>query len=447
MKLLDPLFRGSACQAAFSDAATVQGMLDFEAALARAEAAAGVIPPAAVPAIEAACRAERLDLDGIAADAARAGNLAIPLVKHLTAQVKAADEAAARFVHWGATSQDAIDSGFVLQLKQALAAVEADLERLIAALARCVAEHRHTVMVGRTWMQHALPTTFGLKLAGTLDALLRQRERLAEFKPRVLAVQFGGAAGTLASLGDAGLAVAQRLAEELELTLPATPWHGQRDRIAEVAAWFGSLTGVLGKLARDVSLLMQTDVAEAFEPAGAGRGGSSTMPHKRNPVSSAIVLSAAVRVPALVGTVFAAMVQEHERGLGGWHAEWEALPELIGLSAGALAVSAELVEGLEVHADTMRANLDKTGGLIMAEAVTMALGEPLGRLEAHKLIEAKCRQALGEGRHLKDVLLQEPRVTEHLSHEELNRLLDPINYTGVADALIERVLAAALAGN
>nr|WP_294863627.1 3-carboxy-cis,cis-muconate cycloisomerase [uncultured Pseudogulbenkiania sp.] len=440
MKLLDPLFRGSACQAAFSDAATVQGMLDFEAALARAEAAVGVIPPAAVPAIEAACRAERLDLDGIAADAARAGNLAIPLVKHLTARVKADDAAAARFVHWGATSQDAIDSGFVLQLKQALAAVEADLERLIAALARRVAEHRHTVMVGRTWMQHALPTTFGLKLAGTLDALLRQRERLAELKPRVLALQFGGAAGTLASLGDAGLAVAQRLAEELALTLPATPWHGQRDRIAEVAAWFGTLTGVLGKLARDVSLLMQTDVAEAFEPAGAGRGGSSTMPHKRNPVSSAIVLSAAVRVPALVGTVFAAMVQEHERGLGGWHAEWEALPELIGLSAGALAVSAELVEGLEVHADTMRANLDKTGGLIMAEAVTMALGEPLGRLEAHKLIEAKCREASTQGRHLKAVLAEDECVLAHLSLADLDRLLDPLNAVGVADAFIQRVL-------
>ena len=422
-------------------------MLDFEAALARAEAAAGVIPPEAVPAIEAACYAELLDLDGIAADAARAGNLAIPLVKHLTAQVKAADAAAARFVHWGATSQDAIDTGFVLQLKQALVTVEADLERLIAALAGRTAEHRHTVMIGRTWMQHALPTTFGLKLAGTLDALLRQRERLAELKPRVLALQFGGAAGTLASLDDAGLAVAQKLAEELHLTLPATPWHGQRDRIAEVAAWFGSLTGVLGKFARDLSLLMQTDVAEVFEPAGEGRGGSSTMPHKRNPVSSAIVLSAAVRVPALVGNVFSAMVQEHERGLGGWHAEWETLPELIQLSAGALAVSAELVEGLEVRADTMRANLDKTSGLIMAESVTMALGESLGRLEAHKLVEQKCRQALSEGRHLKDVLLQEPRVTEHLSHEELNRLLDPINYTGVADALIERVLAAALAGN
>ncbi|MDN0075174.1 3-carboxy-cis,cis-muconate cycloisomerase [Crenobacter sp. SG2303] len=443
MKLLDPLFRAGECRAVFSDAAALQCMLDFEAALAHAEAAVGVIPSDAVDPIAAACHAELYDLDAIAHDAARAGNLAIPMVKHLTARVKDTDASAARYVHWGATSQDAIDTGFVLQLKRALSVVEADLQRLIVALARRTAEHRHTVMVGRTWMQHALPTTLGLKLAGTLDALLRHRQRLTELTPRVLALQFGGAAGTLASLGDAGMLVAERLAEQLQLTLPATPWHGQRDRVAEVAAWFGSLTGTLGKLARDVSLLMQTEIGEVAEPAGAGRGGSSTMPHKRNPVSSAVVLAAAQRVPALVGTVFSAMVQEHERGLGGWHAEWEVLPELIQLSAGALSVSAELVEGLEVHPDAMRANLDVTGGLIMAEAVTMALGEALGRLDAHKLVEEKCRQAQAEGRHLKTVLAEEPKITMHLSTAELERLLDPVNYTGVADTLIGRVLAAA----
>jgi len=440
MKLLDPLFRAGECRAAFTDTAALQGMLDFEAALAHAEAAVGVIPSDAVDPIAAACRAELYDLDAIAHDAARAGNLAIPMVKHLTARVKDADTLAARYVHWGATSQDALDTGCVLQLRRALSAVEADLSRLIAALARRAAENRHTVMVGRTWMQHALPTTFGLKLAGTLDALLRHEQRLAELKSRALALQFGGAAGTLASLQDKGLVVAETLAEQLQLALPDTPWHGQRDRVAEVAAWFGNLTGTLGKLARDVSLLMQTEVGEVAEPAGAGRGGSSTMPHKRNPVSSAVVLAAAQRVPALVGTVFAAMVQEHERGLGGWHAEWEVLPELIQLSAGALSVSVELVEGLEVHPDAMRTNLDATGGLIMAEAITMALGEALGRLDAHKLIEAKCQQATEQGRHLKAVLVEDEHVTAHLSPAELDRLLDPLNATGVADAFIERVL-------
>jgi 3-carboxy-cis,cis-muconate cycloisomerase len=446
MKLLDPLFRATGCQAVFSDTGTLQGMLDFEAALARAEAAAAVIPAEAVAAIEAACRAELFDQQALAEDAAGAGNLAIPLVKHLTAQVKQANPDAARYVHWGATSQDAIDTGLVLQLRQAVTVVEADLARLQTALVEQIQQHRHTVLVGRTWMQHALPTTLGLKLAGTLDALLRHQERLQELKPRLFALQFGGAAGTLASLQDQGLAVAQQLAEQLQLTLPDTPWHGQRDRIAEVAGWFGALTGTLGKLARDISLLMQTDVAELNEPAGEGRGGSSTMPHKRNPVACAIVLSAAQRAPALVATLLGAMVQEHERGLGGWHAEWEALPELAQLAGGALTVLAEAVAGLEVHPEQMRRNLDATHGLIMAEAVTMALGVQLGRLDAHKLVEEKCRQAQAAGRHLLQVLIDDERVTFYLSADDLSRLLDPIHYTGVADAFIQRVLSRAQAG-
>lgn len=446
MKLLDPLFRASDCLTVFGDVATIQGMLDFEAALARAEAAVGVIPAAAVVPISAACRAELYNCDTLAQAAARAGNLAIPLIKQLTAKVKEASPDAARFVHWGSTSQDAIDTGLVLQLRQAFTLIEMDLQRLSRALVSQIQQHRHTVLVGRSWMQHALPTTLGLKLAGTLDALTRHRQRLAELKPRLLALQFGGAVGTLASLKDQGLSVSQKLAEQLQLTLPDTPWHSQRDRIAEAAAWFGALSGTLGKLARDISLLMQTDVAELAEPAGEGRGGSSTMPHKRNPVACAIVLSAAQRTPALVSTVLSAMVQEHERGLGGWHAEWEALPELALLSGGALAVMAETIEGLEVHPEQMRRNLDSTGGLIMAEAVTMALGEILGRMDAHKLIEQKCRQAQAEGRHLKAVLVEDPQVTTYLNADDLDRLLDPVNYTGVADAFIVRVLSRAQAG-
>lgn len=440
--LLGGLFATPEAAAAFDDRARLQGMLDFEAALARAQARLGIIPAAAAPVIGAKCVAELLDVPQLAQATRLAGNPAIPLVKRLTALVAGTDAEAARFVHWGATSQDAMDTGLVLQLRAFLGSLESDLARLADALARLADAHRRTAMVGRTWLQHALPITFGLKAAGWLDAVTRHRQRLAELRPRLLVVQLGGAAGTLASLGERGLDVTRTLAEELELGVPDLPWHGSRDRVAELAAWLGLLTGTLGKIARDLSLLMQTDVGEAFEPAGEGRGGSSTMPHKRNPVACANILAAAVRVPGLVATMLAAMVQEHERGLGGWHAEWETLPELAGLAAGALRWTAETVEGLEPDTDRMRTNLDATRGLILAEAVQMALGATIGRHEAHRLLEQASRRALKEGLHLKDALAAVPEVTAQLSPAELDRLLDPRNYTGVADQLIERALAA-----
>ncbi|WP_341702168.1 3-carboxy-cis,cis-muconate cycloisomerase [Ferrovibrio sp.] len=440
--LFDPLFSTTAADAALSDGARLQGMLDFEAALARAEAKAGVIPPAAVAAIVAECDAAFYEVPALAAATARAGNPAIPLVKQLTARVAAADAEAARYVHWGATSQDAMDTGLVLQLRRALGGLEADLGRLSAALAGLAARHRDTPVVGRTWLQHALPVTFGLKAAGWLDAVERHRQRLDELKPRLLVLQFGGAAGTLAALGDRGLDVAAALAGDLKLGLPDMPWHAARDRVGECATMLGLLVGSLGKIARDVSLLMQTDVGEAFEPAGAGRGGSSTMPHKRNPVAAASVLAAAVRAPHLVGTVLSGMVQEHERGLGGWHAEWQALPELLRLAAGATAQMADTMAGLEVDAARMRANLDETDGLIMAEAVMMALGAKIGRLAAHDLIEAASHRAIAEKRHLRELLAAEPAVTAHLSPADLERLFDPLGYVGVAATLVDRVLAA-----
>jgi 3-carboxy-cis,cis-muconate cycloisomerase len=440
--LLLPLLGSREVAAIFADHGRLQAMLDVEAALAAAEAAVGVIPAAAAAAIAAACRAERIDRTGFADDAAKAGNLAIPLVKRLTAVVAAADAEAARFVHWGATSQDVIDTALVLQLRAALAAIDADLGRLADGLAALAAAHRRTPAIGRTWLQHALPITFGLKAAGWLDAVERHRARLAELRPRLLVLQFGGAAGTLASLGPRGLEVAGALARALDLGLPALPWHGQRDRIAELGAWLGLVVGTLGKLARDLSLLMQTEVGEAFEPAGEGRGGSSTMPHKRNPVIAASVLAAAARAPGLVATLMAAMVQEHERGLGGWHAEWVALPELAILAAGALAASAELIAGLEVDVVRMRANVELTHGLVMAEAVMMALGATLGRLEAHHLVEAASKRAVAERRHLRAVLGDDPAVTQHLDDAALDRLFDPLHYLGVAEALIDRALAA-----
>lgn len=438
--LLDPLFTTEEAAGAFSPAARLQGMLAFEAALARAEANCGVIPAAAVPAIAAACEASLYDLAALGAEAALAGNTAIPMVRHLTARVKQADPEAARFVHWGATSQDAMDTGLVLQLLRFLDGLEADLARLADGLAGLAETHRATPMVARTWLQQALPTTFGLKAAVLLDALSRDRERIAAARNR-LALQFGGAAGTLAALGDAGLTVAQALAEELTLPLPDLPWHSSRDRVAELAASFGILAGTLGTLGRDVSLMMQMEVAEAFEPVGPGRGGSSTMPHKRNPVSSAVLLAAAVRAPALVGGLLAGAVQEHERGLGGWHAEWQALPDLCRLVAGAARHGADLVAGLTVDAERMRANLDLTRGLILAEAVTMALGERIGRLEAHGLVAEASRKAVATGHPLRDVLAGEPKVTAVVDEAALDRLFDPLAYTGSAGGFIDRVLA------
>ncbi len=441
LRLLDPLFRTERMAAVFSDGGRVQGMLDFEAALARAEARVGAIPAAAAPAIAAQCRAELYDITALARAAAQAGNPAIPLVKALTGLVAARDEAASRYVHWGATSQDMMDTGLVLQLRQALDAIEPDLARLCAALAALAQARIGTVLAGRTWLQQALPVTLGLKAAGWLSALERHRGRLRQLRPRVLMTQLGGAAGTLAALGAHGEAVAAALADDLGLAAPVLPWHTQRDGIAEAGTTLGLLTGSLGKMARDVSLLMQTEVAEALEPAAPGRGGSSTMPHKRNPVGCAVVLSAALRVPGLVATLLAAMVQEHERGLGGWHAEWETLPEICCLAAGALAHMIAVIEGLEIDTARMEQNLDATRGLLLAEAVGMALAPHLGRLPAHDLVEQACRRAVSERRHLREVLAEQPLVRKHLDAAALQRLFDPAHYLGCAEALVRRVLA------
>jgi 3-carboxy-cis,cis-muconate cycloisomerase len=442
MALLDPLFGSAAMGEVFSDAARIQRMLDFEAALARAEARCGVIPPAVAPAIASKCKADLIDANALAAATAVSLNPAIPLVKQLTALVAKDDPEAARFVHWGATSQDANDTGLVLQIRQAFDILEVDLAALCSGLTQLAKKHRSTPIAGRTLMQHALPTTFGAKVAGWLDAINRHRERFAETRARVLVVQFGGAVGTLAALGEKGLQVAEALAAELHLGLPTIPWHAQRDRVAELATTLGLCTGTLGKIARDISLHMQTEIAEVFEPAGEGRGGSSTMPHKRNPVSAAVVLSAAMRVPGLVSTMLSAMVQEDERGLGDWHAEWETLPEIFRLTAGALHQMATIVPHLEVDAERMRRNLDATQGLIFAEGVAMAMGKHIGKSAAHTLVEAASKQARASGKHLREVLAQDRAVTERLTSAELDRLFVPENYFGVAEELVDRVIDA-----
>jgi 3-carboxy-cis,cis-muconate cycloisomerase len=440
--LLAPMLSSPAMRAVCDDVAYLQHMLDFEAALAHAEAAAGVIPEGAASPITKACRAEAFDLAALAEAATRSGNLAIPLVKALTAKVAEADADAARYVHWGATSQDVIDTACMLTLRAAIDALLGDIDRAIAGFARLAKQHRDTPVVARTWLQHALPMPFGLKLAEYAAALHRSHTRLRRLRRDGLALQFGGAAGTLAALGDKGWLVTEKLALELALTLPDAPWHTHRDRIAEAASVFAILAGTCGKIARDVQLMMQTDVAEAFEPSGEGRGGSSTMPHKRNPVAAATALAAATMAPNLAATIFAAQVQDHERSAGPWHAEWPTLPMLQLVTSGALAAIVDIAEGLEVDAARMRLNLGATHGLIMAEAVTMALAEKIGKSEAHHLVEAASKKAVADKKDLRDVLTRDAKVTAHLSADRLTNLFEPMAYQGASQAMIDRLLAA-----
>lgn len=440
-QLFDRYFTAPAMRAVFSDSGRVQGMLDFEAALARAEAAVGVIPSGVVAAIESACRAERYDFAALAEAIGSAGNSAIPLVKALGRQIAATAPEAERYVHLGATSQDVMDTGLVLQLRQAIGLLDADLVQLADALAVQAERHAATPISGRTWLQHATPVTLGMKIAGWLGAITRHRQRLAELKPRLLCLQFGGASGSLAALGEHAWPVSEALARELDLNLPDQPWHTQRDRLVEFAGLLGLVAGSLGKLGRDLSLLMQTDVGEVFEPAAPGKGGSSTMPHKRNPVGSAVMIAAATRAPGLVATMLSAMPQEHERSLGLWHAEWETLPELCCLVAGALQQARVAVPALELDEARMAANLELTRGLVLAEAISIALAQRIGRDAAHHEVERCCKQAVAEGRHLRAVLADNPVVTGHFTADELDRLLDPAHYLGQARRWVDRAVA------
>jgi 3-carboxy-cis,cis-muconate cycloisomerase len=444
--LLDPLFRGPIA-VFFNDDHRLQRMLDFEAALSRAEAKAGVIPAAAVPPVQAKCRAELFDFEALANAAASAGNLAIPLVQQLTALVAAEDPGAAGYVHLGATSQDVIDTGLVLQLREAFDWIEPQLHVLGDAIAKLADRHRETLMAARTLLQQALPTTFGLKAAGWLDAVARHLMRLQEIRGRDLTLQFGGAAGTLAALREKGTAVASALADELNLPQPDAPWHSHRDRLAEIAAVLGLLAGTLGKIARDITLLMQTEVAEVREPTGDDRGRSSTMPHKHNPVGSVVALAAATRVSGLVSTMLTATILDHERGVGGWHAEWETLADIVTLTGGSLSQMSGVVSGLQIDSDAMMKNLQRTHGQIMAEAVATGLAERLGLANAYLIVQQVCAKAAAEGTELRDALGSDARVTRALPVADLERLLNPRNYLGSSERLIDRILESWRAAN
>jgi 3-carboxy-cis,cis-muconate cycloisomerase len=421
------------------DRALLQAMLDTEAALARASAKAGLVPVEAAEAIAAQCRADRFDPAELGALAAAPGNPVVPLVGQLAGRLP---PGVADHVHTGATSQDVLDTAAMLVARRALRPLLDDLAGAADACAALAAGHRGTLVAGRTLLQQAVPVTFGLKAAGWLVGLDESRRRLAEVDRDELAVQLGGAAGTLAAFGDRGLVVLAQLAVELDLSEPAIPWHAVRTRPAALATALGSCAGVLAKVARDVALLAQTEVAEVREGGDPARGGSSAMPHKRNPVAAVAVAACAARVPGLVATVLGAMAQEHERAAGNWHAEWEPQRDLLRLVGSAAAWSRELLDGLEVDPARMRANLDAAGGLPMAEAAVGALAGVVGRGRARDLVDQAARRAAASGRPLADTLLETPEVARHLGPAGVEAALDPGRYLGSARALIDRALAA-----
>jgi 3-carboxy-cis,cis-muconate cycloisomerase len=437
--LFRDFFGTEAMRAVFSDDSLIGRYLGVEAALARAQARLGIVPEAAARAIAAKARAELIDRERLERETARVGYPILPLVRQLA---ELCDGGLGEYAHWGATTQDIMDCAAAMQVRDALDLLEADLVAVGEALAKLAKNHRDTAMAGRTHLQHALPITFGYKAAVWLAAIDRHRERLAELRPRACVGQFGGAAGTLASLGDKGLDVRRELMKELGLSEPVVTWHAMRDGLAEAVTFLGLVTGTLGKIATDIMLMMQTEVAEVFEPFAHGRGASSTMPQKRNPIGCELILAAAKAVRQQVALMLDAMVQDHERATGPWHAEWLALPESFLLTASALRQARFLLEGLEVDAKKMRANLGATGGLIVAEAVMMGLAPALGRQRAHDLVYDACRRALDTGTPFLDVLKAEPDVTANLSNVDLAALVEPANYVGLAAAMVDSVLAA-----
>ena len=432
------IFSTAPMRSVFSDANRVQKYLDFEAALARAQARLGIIPRAAAEEIVRHCRAGEVDFVKLKQDTERIGYPVLPVVQQLVALCR---DGHGEWCHWGATTQDVTDSATVLQIREALALVEADIDAIADALGSLARRYRDTPMAGRSNLQQAVPITFGYKVATVLVAFGRHKQRLKELRARVLVGEFGGAAGTLASLGGRGLEVQAELMRELGLGVPAIAWHTVRDTIAEVGCFLGLVTGTCGKIAFDIKLMMQTEVEEVYEPFHEGRGSSSTMPQKRNPISSVYITALTSVVRQQTAALLDAMVEDHERATGLWEIEWIVLPEIFSLSAGALAQTLFVLTGLQVDPKKMRANLDITKGLIVSEAVMMGLGPYLGRQYAHDLVYDVCRKVVATGRPLFDLLAENEEITKHLDRAALTKLCDPANYLGEAGAMVDRVLA------
>jgi 3-carboxy-cis,cis-muconate cycloisomerase len=436
--IFQDLFSTPEMRRVFSDETRTRYYLEIEAALARVQGRLGVIPENAAAEIERQCRVENIDFAKLKTQTERVGYPVLGVVQQIVALC--ADDLG-EWCHWGATTQDITDTATVMQIRDALRLVEAEMTAVTAALQELAARYRDTPMAGRSNLQQAVPITFGFKMAGLLAAMQRHQQRLDQLRPRVLAGEFGGAAGTLASLGPRGLEVQAALMQELGLAEPEIAWHTMRDRIAETGCFLALLTGTLGKLAMDVKLLMQTEVAEAFEPFQHGRGSSSTMPQKRNPVACLYIHATAALVRQHAGSLLEAAVADHERSTGPWEIEWVALPEAFLLASGGLSQSRQLVQGLTIDAERMRANLDMTHGLIAAEAVMMAVGTHLGRQRAHDLVYDLCRRVASTGERLADLLAAEPEIRRHFSSRQIDELTDPGRYLGLTGPMVDRVLA------
>ena len=431
------IFSTEAMRRVFSDESRVQKYLDFEAALARAQARLGIIPQNAAEEIVHHCDAGEIDFVKLERQTARIGYPVLPVVQQLVALCR---DGLGEWCHWGATTQDVTDTATVLQIREALTLVEADIDAIANALAELARKYRDTPMAGRSNLQQAVPITFGYKMATVLAAFERHKQRLQELRARALVGEFGGAAGTLASLGGRGLEVQAELMKELKLGVPAIAWHTVRDTIAEVGCFLGLVAGTCGKIAFDVKLMMQTEVEELYEPFHEGRGSSSTMPQKRNPISSVYITALNAVVRQQVAALLDAMVEDHERATGPWEIEWIVLPEIFCLTAGVLAQTLFVLTGLQVDEKKMRANLDLTKGLIVSEAVMMGLGPYLGRQYAHDLVYDICRNVIATGRPLVDLLAENEEVSKHLDRAALAKLCDPANYLGEAGAMVDRVL-------
>src|SRR6266516_3793184 len=432
------IFSSEPMRQVFSDENRVQCYLDIEAALARVQARLGLIPQRAADEITAKCTLDIIDMAKLKSKTELIGYPVLPVVQQLVA---ACADHLGEYGHWGATTQDITDTATIMQIRQALSLIEDDLAAISGHLAALARRYRDTPMAGRSNLQQAVPITFGYKVATWLSAIERHQQRLAGLRPRVLVGEFGGAAGTLASLGTAGLQVQEGLMAELGLGQPEIAWHTERDRIAEAGCFLGLVTGTLGKIATDVKLLMQTEVGEVLEPYAKDRGSSSTMPQKRNPISSNYIHACVAMVRQHVAALLDAMVEDHERSTGPWEIEWIAVPEIFLLSSGALAHTRRLLDGIEIDAERMRANLEMTNGAIVSEAVMMGLAPHLGRQRAHDLVYDICRAVAESGAPLVDLLGQDKEISRHVARGDLEKMCDPGNYLGLAGEMVDRVLA------
>jgi 3-carboxy-cis,cis-muconate cycloisomerase len=431
------IFTTDAMRHVWSDENRTAKYVEIERALALVQGRLGIIPKEAADEIVSHCRIEEIDMARLRQQTERIG---YPILGVVTQINQLCRDKLGEFVHWGATTQDITDTATVLQIREALELVDGELEAIAKAMAKLAKEHRLTPVIGRSNLQQAIPVTFGYKMAGLLSAILRHRERLAQLKERVLVGEFAGAAGTLASLETGAMETQAGLCAELGLKQPTIAWHTIRDNIAETGALLGLIGGTLGKLSMDVKLMMQTEVGEVFEPYHHGRGSSSTMPQKRNPIASCYIHAAISVVRQHAAALMDAMVADHERSTGPWEIEWIVLPEAFCLMAGALKQSRTVIEGLEVDAEAMMKNIQMTGGLVMSEAVMMGLGPYIGREYAHDLVYDLCRESLARKTPLIDLLAGHPEIRRHVGRAELERMLDPANYLGQSGVMVDRVL-------